>query len=217
MSTGPTNNPNPQGGDPGAYTQEVKHSQVSARVPEKVGRGVFSTGVLVMQGQSEFVLDFVLRMSHPHHVAARVVLPISVMPSFIGALRDNLAKYQQSFGNPPPLPTPPPGTPMPSVEEIYDGLKLPDDMLSGSYANAVMIAHSPSDFAFDFITNFYPRSSVSCRVYLSAPQIPGLLNNLTRSFQQYQQKVAAAGQQQQAQTPPPPPMQRPPDYPSPGM
>src|SRR3989440_3109236 len=169
-----------QPGDPG-FTQEVQHSQISARVPEKVSRGVFSTGALVMQGPHEFVIDFVLRMAHPHQIAARVVLPASIMPSFISALRDNLNKFQTQFGPPPALPTPPqPATP-PPIDEIYDQLKLPDDMLSGSYANAVMIAHSPSEFCFDFITNFYPRSAVSSRVYLSAPQVPGFLNTLARS------------------------------------
>jgi hypothetical protein len=179
----------PKPNDPGAYTQEIRHQQISARVPEKVGRGAFSTGALVLQGPHEFVIDFVLRMTNPHHVAARVVLPFSLMPSLIGALRENLNNYQKSFGPPPALPTPPPAAKPPTIEEIYDTLKLPDETLSGVYANAVMIAHTPSEFCFDFITNFYPRSAVSCRVFLSAPQVPRLLETLTRSFQQYQQKI----------------------------
>jgi hypothetical protein len=187
----------PQSGEQG-YTQEIQHSQISARVPEKVGRGVFSTGAMVFQGAHEFVIDFVLRMAHPHQIVARVVLPPSIMPNVINALRDNLNNYTSKFGPPPALPTPPvPPTP-PPIEEIYSQLKLADDLMSGVYANAVMIAHSPAEFYFDFITNFYPKSAVSSRVYLSAPQIPGLLNTLSRSFQQYQQKLA----QQQQQRPP---------------
>ena len=182
--------------EPPAFSQEIQHSQVSARVPEKVGRGVFSTGAMVFQGPHEFVIDFVLRMAQPHQIAARVVLPISIMPSMIGALRENLNNYQSKFGPPPPLPAPPPGVTPPPIDEIYGQLKLPDDMLSGVYANAVMIAHSPSEFYFDFITNFYPRSAVSCRVYLSVPQVPGFLHTLTRSFQQYQQKMQQIQQQQ---------------------
>jgi len=192
-----------QGGDPGAFTQEVQHSQISARVPEKVGRGVFSTGTLVMQGPHEFVIDFVLRMAQPHQISARVILPPSIMPSFIAALRDNLQKFQTQFGPPPALPTPVNPPPPPPIEEIYDQLKLPEEVLSGCYANAVMIAHTPAEFCFDFITNFYPKSAVSCRVFLSAPQVPGLLNTLTRSFQQYQQKLAASQQR--------PPVHRPPN------
>jgi hypothetical protein len=189
--SGPEENPKkPQQPGELGFTQEIQHSQVSARVPEKVGRGVFSTGAMVFQGAHEFVIDFVLRMAHPHQIVARVVLPPSIMPSIINALRDNLNNYTSKFGPPPPLPAPPVPPAAPSIEEIYSQLKLPDDQLSGVYANAVMIAHSPAEFYFDFITNFYPRSAVSARVYLSAPQIPGLLNTLSRSFQQYQQKLA---------------------------
>lgn len=199
-SEGDANQPKPPG-DPGAFTQEVHHSQVTARVPEKVGRGVFSTGAIILQGPHEFVLDFVLIMAQPHQLVARVTLPPSIVPNLIAALRENLSNYQARFGTPPALPTPPAPTAPPSIEDIYGQLKLPDELLSGVYANAVMIVHTPSEFCFDFITNLYPRSAVSCRVFLSAPQIPGLLNNLTRSFQQYQQKLAAGQQQPPPQAP----------------
>ncbi len=185
------------------FSQEVQHTHVSARVPEKVGRGVFSTGVMILQGSHEFVLDFALRMAAPHQIVARVVLPQSLVPSLIAALRDNLAGYQARFGPPPALPVPPNPPPPAPIEEIYSQLKLPEDLMSGVYANAVMIAHTPAEFAFDFITNFYPRSAVSCRVYLSAPQVPGFLNTLTRSWQQFQQKQGGG------QPPPPPPEQGP--------
>jgi hypothetical protein len=189
----PDENPKPPG-EPGTYSQEIQHAQVSARVPEKVSKGVFSTGAMVFQGQHEFVIDFVLRMAQPNMIAARVILPLSIMGSVLAALRENLGNYTSKFGPPPALPMPPqPPTP-PPIDEIYSGLKLPDDMLSGVYANAVMIAHSPAEFYFDFITNFYPRSAVSCRVYMSAPQVPGLLNTLMRAFQQYQQKLASQQQ-----------------------
>jgi hypothetical protein len=189
----PDDNPKPPG-EPGTYSQEIQHAQISARVPEKVSKGVFSTGAMVFQGQHEFVIDFVLRMAQPNMIAARVILPLSIMGSVLAALRENLGNYTSKFGPPPALPMPPqPPTP-PPIDEIYSGLKLPDDMLSGVYANAVMIAHSPAEFYFDFITNFYPRSAVSCRVYMSAPQVPGLLNTLMRAFQQYQQKLASQQQ-----------------------
>jgi hypothetical protein len=163
-----------------------------------VGRGAFSTGAIVLQGPNEFVIDFLVTMGRPHMVAARVVLPPLVLGQMIEALGQNYNIYQQKFGQPPPLPTAPPGTPQPSVEEIYEQLKLPDEQLSGAYANAVMIGHSASEFWFDFITNFFPRSAVSSRVYLSAPQIPRLLHTLTQSFQKFKQ------QQQRPPGQPPP-------------
>jgi hypothetical protein len=183
--------------NPGPYTQEIQHQQVTARIPEKVGRGVFSTAVLVLQGPHEFVLDFVQGMAQPHQIAARIAIPPSVMPALITALRENLNNFQARFGPPAALPVaPPPPTP-PRIEEIYEQLKLPDDQMSGVYANAAMISHTPAEFCIDFITTFYPRSAVSCRVYVSAPRLPGILDSLTRSFQQYQQKIAG--------TPPPRP------------
>jgi hypothetical protein len=189
----------------GPVSHEIRHAQVSARVPERVGRGAFSTGAIVLQGPNEFVIDFLVTMARPHQVAARVVLPPLVLGQMIAALRENFNMYQQKFGTPPPLPTAPPGTPQPSVEEIYEQLKLPDDMLSGMYANAVMIGHTPSEFWFDFITNFFPRSAVSTRVFLSSPQIPRLLQTQTQSFQTFQQRPAAP--------PPSPPAEPPSDQP----
>src|SRR5229473_5807433 len=134
-------------GEPGPFTQEVQHSQVSARVPEKVGRGVFSTGIMVLQGPNEFVIDFVLSLAHPAQIVARVVLPPGIMPNVIAALRENLAHYQAKFGPPPAMPVPTPATP-PPIEEIYSQLKLPDELLNGVYANMAMIAHSAAEFYF---------------------------------------------------------------------
>lgn len=179
-------------------TGQVKHPQLSARVPEHVSRGVFSTGVIVMTGQTEFVLDFVLRMAHPQQIVSRVVLPLAVIPQVIAAVRDNIGKYQNRFGEIPsqPNPQPPAGQPRPSIQEIYDDLRLPDEMLSGSYANAVMVGHSTSEFYFDFITTFFPKSSVSARIFMSAQQVPRLLEALTQTYDDYAKKLAAAQAQQ---------------------
>ena len=73
---------------------------MSARVPEGVGPGVFSTGVLVMTGNTEFVLDFVQNLGQPAQIAARVVMPHSTMPQFIQALKTNLEMYTKRFGTP---------------------------------------------------------------------------------------------------------------------
>jgi hypothetical protein len=74
-------------------------------------------------------------------------------------------------------------------QEIYDELKLRDEILSGTYANAVMIGHGPYEFSFDFITNFYPQSAVSCRVYLASGHIPRLLDSLKQSWEQLRPRL----------------------------
>lgn len=195
--------PRPGPNDPGWITQDVQHSPVSARVPEKVARGVFSTGAIVVQGAHEFTVDFLQWLTRPYQLAARVILPPTMVPGLLNALRENLGRYQGRFGAPMAPPPPPPGHTPPPIEEIYGQLKFTDEMLSGVYANTAVISHTHAEFVLDFITSCYPRPVVSCRVYMSAPQVPVLLNNLARSFQQYQQKIAHL--QQYPQQPPGPP------------
>lgn len=182
-------------------SQEIQHSQIGALVPEKVARGTFSTGAVVLNGQHEFIIDFLLRMTRPHQVAARVVLPPPVVLRMIQALSENLENYKTRFGEPklPDAAQPKPDQPQPQVnaQELYEQLKFGDTEMHGAYANAVMIGHSPTEFSFDFITTFFPKSVVSSRVFLSAPNAPKLLESLKHSWDQYQKKLN--------QPPPPPP------------
>jgi hypothetical protein len=203
MSNEPNSNspgPDPSGEgkpDSGLIAGHVRHRQISARVPEAVSRGVFSTGAIVLVGGNEFIVDFLLRMARPHQIVSRVVLPHAVMPQLIATLRANLGKYRARFGEPPALPAPPADAPKPSIQEIYDDLKMPDDLLAGAYSNGVMISHSASEFCFDFITNFFPHSCVSSRIYISAPQVPRLLDAFVNTFNEFQRRVAQLQQQQQ--------------------
>ncbi len=49
-----------QPGDPGgsSFFQNFQHTPVGARVPEKIGRGVFATAMMVLQTNELFVVDF---------------------------------------------------------------------------------------------------------------------------------------------------------------
>ncbi|MCA9118874.1 MAG: DUF3467 domain-containing protein [Planctomycetaceae bacterium] len=197
------NQPNSDGN-----SQQVQIQHVTARVPESVSRGAFSTGVIVMTGGSEFILDFIQNIGGPPQVAARVVMPHAALPQFADALKKNLGMYTERFGPPPELPKPQQPAKPQSAQELYDELKLPDSLLSGAYSNGVMIGHTASEFKLDFLTNLFPHSAVSSRVYLSAPQVPRLLESLTSTYQQFQERVRqqqAQQQQQQRQTPPPSP------------
>ncbi|MFO0013969.1 MAG: DUF3467 domain-containing protein [Planctomycetota bacterium] len=245
---------------------------VRARVPEHVARGEISTGIIVVTGGTEFVLDFVRNLPRPNAVVARVVMPHMVMPQFIEALSTNIELYRQRYGDLPgsppvtsmaveshivhagstlPAPQPAPNYPTPSSElgavgstpeskpadpasstgspaaaghppagdphppaasppppqptsatrrhnpqEIYDELKIRDEILSGAYANAVMIGHGPYEFNFDFITNFFPQSAVSARVYMGAGHVWRMLDSLKQSWEQLRPRLGF---------PPPPP------------
>ena len=179
--------------------QQPSQKHMSARVPEGVGPGVFSTGVLVMTGNTEFVLDFVQNLGQPAQIAARVVMPHSTMPQFIQALKTNLEMYTKRFGTPPELPPPNPNQKKPTLQEIYDDLKIADETLPGSYANGVMIGHAASEFKFDFLANMMPTPAVSSRVYLAAPHVPRLLQSLSKTYDEFQKRVA--DQQRKKQEP----------------
>ena len=169
---------------------DERSQSLRARVPDHVAGGHFSTGVIVMTGPNEFIIDFLQTIGRPHRVAARVIIPHAVMPQFIEALDKNLSIYRDRFGDPPAPPMLPvdPRERRPTPQEIYDDLKMADEVLSGAYANGVMIGHGASEFGLDFLTSFYPQSAVSCRVFLAAGQVPRLLESLVGSMRQLQQQ-----------------------------
>jgi hypothetical protein len=209
----------PEGSDPensgsGQFNQRIEHAPVTARVPERVARGVFSTGVIIIDGPYEFVLDFVMGLAQPRQVVARVILTPVVVEQFIHAIRENVAKYEARFGKIPEIPRPPTPPRTPTIQEIYDDLKMTDDTLAGAYANAVMMAHGTSEFTFDFITRFFPTAAVAARVFLAAPQVPKMMESLTVSLNRYKQRMEA-GRQQQQRPPQEPPLSHPPMGPGP--
>lgn len=191
-----TNHPvSPRPDDDPPFTQRVVHQPVSARVPERVARGVFSTGQVVLDSPKEFCIDFLFGLTRPHQVVARVVVAPATMVEFARALEQNLALYQKNFGivpSPPSLVIPRPPPARPSIEEIYQNFKLPEDVMGGVYANSVMISHSPTEFCFDFIAGFYPTSVVTARVFIAAPSVPRFLNTLKGSVNAWKTRVRSA-------------------------
>jgi hypothetical protein len=204
VSNQPNNPPNPFRDDDKPFREQIQHQPVSARVPERVTRGVYTTGQLILDSPKEFVIDFMQGLTRPHQVGARVVVTPQTMAEFVGALQQNLENYTRTFGPPPPLNVPPPPN-RPSIQEIYDNFKLPDDQLSGSYANSVLIGHNPTEFFFDFITSFYPTPAVSARVLMSAAHVPRFLTMLRSCLEQYQQRHV-----RKPEPPPQPPTPEPP-------
>lgn len=197
MSSEPPTNP-PESNPPGPPSDDNRGNNpgqpnhaIRARVPDHIGDGCFSTGAIVMTGPSEFIVDFLQTIGRPHKLAKRVVIPHPVMPQFIEALNTNLDLYKTRFGEPVAPPANPSGQNQerrPTPQEIYDDLKMSDDVLSGVYANGVMIGHGASEFGLDFLTSFFPQSAVSARVFVAAGQIPRLLESLKGAVKQLEQR-----------------------------
>lgn len=184
---------------PKSSSEEIQHAPVSARVPEKIGRGVFATGTSIQQHNDILVIDFVSMMVHPHQAVARVVLSATTFSQFVSALRVNLGKYDEQFGPPQPrvqtshTTTEKPGSQQVKSAELYDQLKLPDEMLGGAFANVVMIRHTSEEFCFDFIANLFPRSVVTSRVFLVAARVPSFLESMTVVLERHQKNKENPG------------------------
>jgi hypothetical protein len=86
------------GGDPHGLTQDFQHTPVAARVPEKIGRGVFSSATMILQTGDLFVIDFLSMMVQPQQVVARVVLTSHTFAQFLNALKLNVANFERQFG-----------------------------------------------------------------------------------------------------------------------
>ena len=258
----------------------------TARLPKSVGNGEFANAMMVAAGATEFILDFVQRLSEPARVVTRVVLSPVVAGQYVQAMRHNIGMYEQNFGPLPMLPRPrsggqlgePPsqpagdetaGSPLPSktdaaasvsqtggggdavppggsaggssaggssagggsagggsagggsaaggegggmagiagagfpvppsvpspraIEDIYDDLRIDDEMLAGRYANAVVVRHTPAEFAFEFIARFVPASVVSARVIVAAANVPSLVASLEQALGDHQRRSGPFG------------------------
>jgi hypothetical protein len=197
------------GGQPPEKFEQIQFSSRSARVPEKVARGAMATDVLVLWANNEFMLDFVQALAKPT-VVARIVLQAQALEQVLNALRENYKNYVGAFGNPPAMPKPPQNERPRSLQAVYDDLNIPDDMLPGSYANGVMVRHTPAEFHVDFIATLFPQPAVSSRLYISAPRMTAVIDRLASSLAQYRKAVEARQQQFPPQSPPPRPPEAPP-------
>jgi len=199
----------------------VQANPVAARVSERASRGVFSTGVVILTGGSEFIVDFVQNLGMPTSVVSRVIIPHGAMGRIIDAIERNVEGHEDRFGPitdgitgdstrenkevseasreivPEQLTSEQlvglgelssagtTGNVEPSASDIYDDIRLENEVESGVYANALMIGHSASEFKLDFIANLYPNSIVTTRVFLSSPQLIRVLQSMKRTYSQF--------------------------------
>src|SRR5580700_3807800 len=98
-----------QPGEPGGHSffQNFQHTPIGARVPEKIGRGVFATALMVLQTNEIFVLDMLSMAAQPQQVVARIVMTAKGFSQFLAALRVNVQHYEGEVGPLKPRHTPP--------------------------------------------------------------------------------------------------------------
>src|ERR1051325_12202209 len=72
----------------------------AARVPERVARGVYSSGQVMLESPKEIVIDFLMGLTRPFCVVSRVVVTPQTLGEFVTAMEKNLEGYVQQFGEP---------------------------------------------------------------------------------------------------------------------
>ncbi len=76
--------------------QEPK--EIKINFPEKIQGGVYSNNMVVAHTKEEFVLDFIMVAPPTGSVTARVIVSPGHMKRILEALKDNIAKYEMTFG-----------------------------------------------------------------------------------------------------------------------
>jgi len=75
-----------------------KKRELSLKIPDNVLPGVYSNQMMVSHTREEFVLDFANLFPPQGVVNARVIVSPGHLKRMIGALRENLTRYETRFG-----------------------------------------------------------------------------------------------------------------------
>jgi len=77
---------------------EQNQQQIQVKIPDKVLKGVYANMAQVGHTPEEFVLDFMNIFPPSGILSARVILSPGHFKRLLGAMEDNLKKYEAQFG-----------------------------------------------------------------------------------------------------------------------
>ena len=72
--------------------------KMSVKLPERIQGGVYANQMVVSHTREEFVMDFVNLFPPEGVVNARVIVSPGHLKRMIGALQDNLKRYEKAHG-----------------------------------------------------------------------------------------------------------------------
>jgi len=84
----------------------TEKKEIKLRVPESMQAGSFANNTMVSHSREEFIMDFLMVAPPGGTVVSRVIVTPGHLKRMISTLKDNLDKYEKSFGpiNPTDLP-----------------------------------------------------------------------------------------------------------------
>jgi len=183
-----------------------REHKLSVKVPDRLLPGVYANQMIIRHTREEFLIDFLNRFPPEGVVTARVIVSPGHLKRMIGALGDNLRRYETTHG--PVLRAGAPsgssdddrgrspdggqGTPasgptasaQPPLKQIK--AKVPERVLAGVYANQMVVSHSPEEFLIDFVNIFPPEGVVTARVFVSPDQIKRMIGALRENLNRYE-------------------------------
>ena len=72
--------------------------EIKVNFPQQLQGGVYANNMVVTHTKEEFILDFLMVAPPAGAVTARVIVSPGHMKRILEALRDNLSKYEDTFG-----------------------------------------------------------------------------------------------------------------------
>ncbi len=72
--------------------------EIKISFPPEIQGGVYANNMVVSHTKEEFILDFIMVAPPTGTVTARVIVSPGHMKRVLEALRDNISKYEGSFG-----------------------------------------------------------------------------------------------------------------------
>jgi hypothetical protein len=76
---------------------ESQDMQISTQ--DEISRGHYSNSMLISHGPEEFIIDWLLQSPNGVHLVSRIIVTPAHLKRIVSALQDNLAKYEESFGD----------------------------------------------------------------------------------------------------------------------
>ena len=80
--------------------QSQPQNQINIELSEEIAEGIYSNLAMIAHSNSEFVIDFIRLMPGvpKAKVKSRIVITPEHAKRFLFALKDNIEKYENSFG-----------------------------------------------------------------------------------------------------------------------
>ena len=78
----------------------IQQNQINIELSEKIAEGIYSNLAMIAHSNSEFVIDFIKLMPGvpKARVKARVIVTPEHAKRLLGALKENIDKYEANFG-----------------------------------------------------------------------------------------------------------------------